>query len=273
MQRNDSQGKFNKFENVTNTKQAGNNNAHQNFSATKSQANITNNNFAKFSSSGYTNNNFLLASGHHDFIPSDFQVLSNGKQTGGNWNLDASQIEKNLKSTVKSKQGFAPKKNLNGTPGSGAAQNQNYMLNLSQEDSAPYVPRAGSKYIEVHNHEDLKPAKNMASDEIEESIIEEDIDVGAGPTAHSPARSPASPLINSRTKGKGKLDLFMMRPPKPDARQSRHNSNDLTSHFGGVPALHVPSSSTNPFAAPKPTHGTPPFIFNRAGAHSTNQGG
>jgi hypothetical protein len=30
------------------------------FSASKSQANITINNFAKFSSSGYTNNNFLL---------------------------------------------------------------------------------------------------------------------------------------------------------------------------------------------------------------------
>lgn len=29
--------------------------------------------------------------------------MSNGKQTGGNWNLDASQIEKNLKSTAKSK--------------------------------------------------------------------------------------------------------------------------------------------------------------------------
>ena len=37
------------------------------YSATKSQANITNNNFAKFSSSGYTNNAFLLMSGHHDF--------------------------------------------------------------------------------------------------------------------------------------------------------------------------------------------------------------
>jgi len=70
----------------------------QQYSATKSQANITNNNFAKFSSSGYTNNNFLLMSGHHDFTQNDFQ-----KQSGGNWNLDATQIEKNLKSTSKSK--------------------------------------------------------------------------------------------------------------------------------------------------------------------------
>jgi hypothetical protein len=38
-----------------------------NYSAAKSQANLTNNNFAKFSSSGYTNNAFLLMSGHHDF--------------------------------------------------------------------------------------------------------------------------------------------------------------------------------------------------------------
>ena len=43
-----------------------------NYSATKSQANLTNNNFAKFSSSGYTNNAFLLMSGHHDFTQNDF---------------------------------------------------------------------------------------------------------------------------------------------------------------------------------------------------------
>jgi hypothetical protein len=42
------------------------------YSSTKSQASITNNNFAKFSSSGYTNNAFLLMSGHHDFNPNDF---------------------------------------------------------------------------------------------------------------------------------------------------------------------------------------------------------
>ena len=69
MQRNDSHAKLAKIESST-SKQA--NNPQANYSATKSQANITNNNFAKFSSSGYTNNNFLLASGHHDFIPNDF---------------------------------------------------------------------------------------------------------------------------------------------------------------------------------------------------------
>ena len=129
-----------------------------------------------------------------------------------------------------------PQKNFNGTPASGAAQNQNYMLNLSQEDAGPYVPRAGTSYIEVHNHEEPKQGKNVAADEIEESIIEEDIEVGAGPMV----QSPTSPLINSRTKGKGKLDLFMMRPPKPDGR-SRHNSNELAGHLGGVPALHLPA--------------------------------
>jgi len=46
-----------------------------NYSATKSQANLTNNNFAKFSSSGYTNNAFLLMSGHHDFTQNDFHNM------------------------------------------------------------------------------------------------------------------------------------------------------------------------------------------------------
>jgi len=69
VQRNDSQAKLAKIDSST-SKQAGNPQA--TYSAAKSQANITNNNFAKFSSSGYTNNNFLLASGHHDFIQSDF---------------------------------------------------------------------------------------------------------------------------------------------------------------------------------------------------------
>ena len=55
------------------------------------------------------------------------------------------------------------------------------------------------------------------ADEIEESIIEEEIETGGHNTqGRTGAQSPASPLINSRTKGKGKLDLFMMRPPKPD---------------------------------------------------------
>ena len=109
--------------------------------------------------------------------------MSNGKQTGGNWNLDASQIEKNLKSTAKSKQGFLPNNNLSGTLGSGA-QNQNYMLNLSQEEGGPYVAQPGSGFIDVRNHED-KGLANIASDEIEESIIEEDIEMGAGQTVQS----------------------------------------------------------------------------------------
>jgi hypothetical protein len=45
------------------------------FSATKSQGSITNNNFAKFSSSGYTNNAFLI-SGPPDSTQNDFQKLS-----------------------------------------------------------------------------------------------------------------------------------------------------------------------------------------------------
>lgn len=56
------------------------------YSATKSQASVTNNNFAKFSSSGYTNNAFLLMSGHHDFTQNDFAV---NQQSGGDWNLNA----------------------------------------------------------------------------------------------------------------------------------------------------------------------------------------
>ena len=47
------------------------------------------------------------------------------------------------------------------------------------------------------------------NNEIEESIIEEDIQ-----TSHA-VGSPASPLINSKTKGKSKMPLLMMKPPKP----------------------------------------------------------
>ena len=43
---------------------------------------------------------------------------------------------------------------------------------------------------------------------IEESIIEEDI-------AMPENQSPTTPLITSKTKGKGKLNLFQMKPPKP----------------------------------------------------------
>lgn len=56
-----------------------------------------------------------------------------------------------------------------------------------------------------------EPAADVAvkeKEEIEESIIEEDIQV------HQDGDSPGTPLINSRTKGKGK-DLRLMRPPKP----------------------------------------------------------
>ena len=144
------------------------------YSATKSQANITNNNFAKFSSSGYTNNAFLLMSGHHDFASNDFQL-----QSGGNWNMDANQIEKNLKSTSKSR-GFSQTKN------------QNFVVqqNQAQELNVPNLT-------------------NQKNEEIEESIIEEDIQSQRG------HQSPASPLINSRTKPKGKLNLFKLNPPKP----------------------------------------------------------
>jgi len=78
--------------------------------------------------------------------------MSNGKQTEGNWNLDASQIEQNLKSTAKSKKGFHQNKHMGGTIGSGA-QNQNYMLNVSQEEANPFAASASNHYIEVQNQE------------------------------------------------------------------------------------------------------------------------
>ena len=96
------------------------------YSSTKSQASITNNNFAKFSSSGYTNNAFLLMSGHHDFNQNDFQ-----QQSGSNFNMDANQINSNLKSTSQTR-----------------VQNKNYVNKQDQEEN------------------------------IEESIIEEDIQTG-----------------------------------------------------------------------------------------------
>lgn len=79
--------------------------------------------------------------------------------------------------------------------------------------------------------------------------------MGAGHTV----QNPASPLINSRTKGKGKLDLFMMRPPKAEGN-SRQNSGDLAANPGGGPAFHLPPGQGAPRA--------PPFIFNRGGGYT-----
>jgi len=59
-------------------------------------------------------------SGHHDFASNDFQL-----QSGGNWNMDATQIEKNLKSTSKSR-GFSQTKNQNFV----VQQNQAQELNV-----------------------------------------------------------------------------------------------------------------------------------------------
>ena len=50
--------------------------------------------------------------------------------------------------------------------------------------------------------------KHDETENIEESIIEEDINVNEN-------QSPSTPLITSKTKGKGKLNLFKMKPPKP----------------------------------------------------------
>ena len=57
--------------------------------------------------------------------------------------------------------------------------------------------------------EPLEEHKN----EIEESIIEEEI-------ASNQVPRPATPLITSKTKGKGKMALQMMKPPKPMVRQN-----------------------------------------------------
>lgn len=52
--------------------------------------------------------------------------------------------------------------------------------------------------------------QRMNDDHIEESIIEEDII-----PASNAFKGGQSPLINSNTKTKGKMNLFMMKPPKP----------------------------------------------------------
>lgn len=60
------------------------------------------------------------------------------------------------------------------------------------------------------------------NNEIEESIIEEDIQ-----TSHA-VGSPASPLINSKTKGKSKMPLLMMKPPKPQKQNSKEGDKSHT---------------------------------------------
>ena len=63
----------------------------------------------------------------------------------------------------------------------------------------------GSRFSNDHTIE-VNAHHVQDENEIEESIIEEEINNVA---------SPASPMINSKTKGKGKMELKMMRPPKP----------------------------------------------------------
>ena len=60
-------------------------------------------------------------SGHHEFTQNDLQGNS-----GGNWNLDATQIEKNLKSTSKSR-GFSQTKN------------QNFVINHPNPAEMPHI--------------------------------------------------------------------------------------------------------------------------------------
>ena len=100
-----------------------------------------------------------MMSGTHD-ITADLQ------QSGG-WNLDASQIEKNIISTSK-------------------RLSQNFVQELEQP----------------------APIEQNFDDEIEESIIEEEIPE----QRHN--WEPPTPLITSKTKQKGKMNLFMMQPPK-----------------------------------------------------------
>jgi hypothetical protein len=64
-------------------------------------------------------------------------------------------------------------------------------------------------------------------DEIEESIIEEDIQPAHG------QGSPGTPLINSRTKGKGR-DLRLMKPPKPINKEVSNHTNKHSPMNGKV---------------------------------------
>lgn len=66
------------------------------------------------------------------------------------------------------------------------------------------------------NMDTIDGTNNKKHDEtqnIEESIIEEDITMPEN-------QSPTTPLITSKTKGKGKLNLFQMKPPKPFKQNS-----------------------------------------------------
>ena len=68
--------------------------------------------------------------------------------------------------------------------------------------------------------------KNKQEDnEIEESIIEEEINM-----AENHQSSPTTPLITSKTKGKGKLNLFKMKPPKPFKQSAAFNEKRDSVH-------------------------------------------
>jgi hypothetical protein len=146
----------------------------KNLSATKSQANLTNNNFNKFSSSGYTNNAFLLMSGHHDFTQNDFNI--NQAET-----IDNSKNKSNSKTR--------PLQQYGGGMG-GRFSNDNT----------------------IDRREQQRDRDN--SNDIEESIIEEEINYDNRDRERRPI-SPGTPLITSKTKGKGKMELKLMKPPKP----------------------------------------------------------
>ena len=58
--------------------------------------------------------------------------------------------------------------------------------------------------------------------EIEESIIEEDIQTGQNQVE----TGPVTPLISSQTKGKAKMNLFKMKPPIPSKGISMMNIDE-----------------------------------------------
>lgn len=145
---------------------------------------MTNNNFAKFSSSGYTNNAFLLMSGHHDFTQNDF---------------NQEQPDRNRKSTSKPR---------------------------------PAQPNfgMGSRFSANEPPTHSKPPEKEEMEEIEEDI-----------QVHQDGDSPGTPLINSRTKVKGK-DLRLMKPPKPynnrDTKASPINGK-VFNNMRGADASHL----------------------------------
>lgn len=95
-------------------------------------------------------------------------------------------------------------------------------FNLQNSGEIGIDPRTTSKHKQPNftlgSTIEVEARKLQDDNQIEESIIEEEIN-------HQTA-GPPSPLLHSKNKGKAKLDLKMMKPPKPLMKGSNSPDNN-----------------------------------------------